>query len=135
MLSNAVYKNLSDEEFEKLLALQYKAVPKSQPSFPNQYGNDVTNSLMFNSTYGKVFNSIGEQFKLPERFKFWEKPSYKNEPIYGTFKGALRVLMGLFDAAANGIVNRPLRAGIITAGDIEEPFQIVSGGLKEQEKH
>ena len=134
LISNAVYKNLSDEEFEKLLALQYKAVPKSQPSFPNQYGNDVTNSLMFNSTYGKVFNSIGEQFKLPERFKFWEKPSYKNEPIYGTFKGALRVLMGLFDAAANGIVNRPLRAGIMTAGDIEEPFQIVSGGLKEQEK-
>ena len=57
LISSAVLKGLNNKEFEALLKLQYQAVPKSQPVFPNQTGNDVYKSAMFNSTFGKVFNA------------------------------------------------------------------------------
>ena len=53
LISSAVLKGLDNKAFEELLKLQYKAVPKSQPVFPNAQGNDVLNSAMFNSTYGR----------------------------------------------------------------------------------
>ena len=41
LISSAVLKGLDNKEFEQLLKLQYQAVPKSQPVFPNQIGNDT----------------------------------------------------------------------------------------------
>jgi len=127
LISSAVLKGLNNQEFEALLKLQYQAVPKSQPVFPNQTGNDVFKSAMFNSTFGKVFNAVGEQFKLPEGIKFWNKSTYQNEPVYGTFKGIFRVLALIGSGAANATVGRTERAVISRAGDVEE---IVGGPLE-----
>jgi hypothetical protein len=130
LISSAVLKGLDNKEFEKLLKLQYQAVPKSQPVFPNQIGNDTYNSAMFNSTFGKVFNSIGQQFQLPEGLKFWNKSTYQGEPVYGTFKGAFRVLALLGGGIANATIGKPTRAVIKRAGDIEEkiggPLQAIA---------
>ena len=123
LISSAVLKGLDNKQFEELLKLQYKAVPKSQPSFPNTMGNDVVNSAMFNSTFGKVFNAVGTQFKMPEGMKFWNKPSYKEEPVYGTFKGLFRVLGLIGNSAANTTVGKPVRAFVKTSEEtFEQPF-------------
>ena len=123
LVSSAVLKGLDNKQFEELLKLQYKAVPKSQPSFPNTMGNDVVNSAMFNSTFGKVFNAVGEQFKLPEGMKFWNKSTYQSEPVYGTLKGLFRALALIGGAGANATVGKPVRALVKTAEEtIEEPF-------------
>ena len=123
LISSAVLKGLDNKQFEELLKLQYKAVPKSQPSFPNTMGNDVVNSAMFNSTFGKVFNAVGTQFKMPEGMKFWNKPSYKEEPVYGTFKGLFRVLGLLANGAANATIGKPVRAFVKTSEEtFEQPF-------------
>lgn len=126
LISSAVLKGLDNKQFEALLKLQYKAVPKSQPSFPNTIGNDVANTAMYNSTFGKVFNAIGEQFKVPEGFKFWNKSSYQEEPVYGTFKGLFRVLALIGGAGANSTVGKPVRAFVKTAEKFEEPFLQIS---------
>jgi len=132
LVSSAVLKGLDNKQFEELLKLQYKAVPKSQPSFPNTMGNDVVNSAMFNSSFGKVFNTIGEQFKLPEGMKFWNKSTYQSEPVYGTLKGLFRALALIGGAGANATVGKPVRAFVKTAEEtIEEPF-LELGQIKRQ---
>ena len=123
LVSSAVLKGLDNKQFEELLKLQYKAVPKSQPVFPNTMGNDVVNSAMFNSTFGKVFNAVGKQFKLPEGMKFWNKSTYQSEPVYGTLKGIFRALALIGGAGANATVGKPVRAFVKTSEEtIEEPF-------------
>ena len=120
LISSAVIKGLDNKAFEELLKLQYKAVPKSQPVFPNAQGNDVLNSAMFNSTYGKVFNGIGQKFKLPEGAKFWNKGTYSDEPVYGKFKGMFRLLGLVGESLANTTVGKPSRAFVKTADDLFE---------------
>ena len=136
IISSAVLQGLSDAEFANLVKLQYQAAPKSQPVFPNQTGNDVYKSAMFNSTFGKVFNAVGEQFQLPEGVKFWNKSTYKNEPVYGTFKGIFRVLTLIGGGIANATVGRPERAVISRAGETEEivgrPLEIIARGKQEK---
>ena len=136
LISSAVIKGLNNQEFEALLKLQYQAVPKSQPVFPNQTGNDVYKSAMFNSTFGKVFNAVGKQFQLPEGIKFWNKSTYQNEPVYGTFKGIFRVLALLGGGAANATIGRTERAVISRAGDVEEtvggPLEIIATKKQKQ---
>ena len=136
IISSAVLQGLSDAEFANLVKLQYQAAPKSQPVFPNQTGNDVYKSAMFNSTFGKVFNAVGKQFQLPEGVKFWNKSTYQDEPVYGTFKGIFRVLALIGGGAANATVGRTERAVISRAGETEEivggPLEIIA--RKKQEK-
>jgi hypothetical protein len=91
---------------------------------------------MFNSTFGKVFNAVGKQFQLPEGVKFWNKSTYQDEPVYGTFKGIFRVLALIGGGAANATVGRTERAVISRAGETEEivggPLEIIA--RKKQEK-
>ena len=133
LISSAVLKGLDNKQFEELLKLQYKAVPKSQPSFPNTGGNDVYNSAMFNSTFGKVFNAVGDAFKAPLGMEFWNKSAYKDEPVYGTFKGIFRVLSLIGGGLANATVGKPVRSFVKTAEEvIETPFQEVANVRKKE---
>ncbi len=130
LISSAVIKGLDNKAFEELLKLQYKAIPKSQPVFPNAQGNDVLNSAMFNSTYGKVFNGIGQKFKLPEGNKFWNKGTYTDEPVYGKFKGMFRLLGLVGESFANSTVGKPVRAFVKTASDTFETPISLAGEIK-----
>lgn len=133
LISSAVLKGLDNKQFEELLKLQYKAVPKLQPSFPNTTGNDVVNSAMFNSTFGKVFNAIGDAFKAPLGMEFWNKSAYKEEPVYGTFKGIFRVLSLIGGGLANSTVGKPVRSFVKTAEEVvETPFQELANARKQE---
>ena len=126
LISSAVSSNLSDEEFEKVLALQYKAIGKGNPSLPNPVDNQVVNSLMMNKAYGKVAEATAEGFKSsPWNFKNYTEYS-KN-----ALKGISKLIMLAGEALWNPI-GRAERAFVETAETYEKPFQLMAD-LKQQE--
>ena len=126
LISSAVSSNLSDEEFEKVLALQYKAIGKGNPSLPNPVDNQVVNSLMMNKTYGKVAEATAEGLKSSP----W---NFKNYIDYS--KNALKGVAKLVQLAGEALWNpigRAERAFVETAETYEKPFQLMAD-LKQQE--
>jgi len=127
LISSAVISNLSDEEFEKVLALQYKAIGKGNPSLPNPIGNQVTNGLIMNKAFGKDLES---KYKGEFEPKPWTSKSTSED-----YKRGLGVLAKLIQLAGEALWNpigKAERAFVETAETYEKPFQLMAD-LKQQE--